>query len=122
MKAYSQTDEAKSLTGAKKRLLEETILDFTENGADLPPEEKSRLEEVQAVLATLTQKFSENVLDSMNAWELIIEDESRLAGLPPNIKSGVAQRSPRKRSRDRKTGLACHLETACVFSCFRTRG
>ena len=87
VKAYSQTDEAKSLTGAKKRLLEETILDFTENGADLPPEEKSRLEEVQAVLATLTQKFSENVLDSMNAWELIIEDESRLAGLPPTSKA-----------------------------------
>ena len=85
--AYAATDEARTLTGAKKRLLDETVADFKQNGADLPSDQKKRLEEVQAELAKLTQKYSENVLDSTNAWELIIEDENRLAGLPKTAKA-----------------------------------
>lgn len=81
VETYSQTGEARHLTGARLRLLEETIADFRQNGADLPPEKKKRLEEVQAELAKLTQKYSENILDSTNAWELLVEDRSRLAGL-----------------------------------------
>ncbi len=82
IKAYADSDEAKALAGVKLRLLDETVKDFVRSGADLPAEEKSRLEEVQADLAKVTQKFSENVLDSTNEWELIIKDKERLAGLP----------------------------------------
>lgn len=85
--AYAESEGARSLTGARKRLLEETVADFKQNGADLAPEKKRRLEEVQAELAKLTQKYSENVLDSTNAWELIVEDEERLAGLPKTAKA-----------------------------------
>ncbi len=87
IEAYSRSADAAQLTGARKRLLEETLADFRQNGADLPAEKKQRLEEVQAELAKLTQKYSENILDSTNAWDLIIEDESRLAGLPPTVKA-----------------------------------
>lgn len=82
IKAYSETEEATALSDIRTRLLKETVNDFVRSGADLPQDQKQRLEEVQAELAKLTQKFSENVLDSTNAWELIVEDESRLAGLP----------------------------------------
>ena len=82
LKAYSQTAEAAALTGVRKRFLDETMKDFISSGADLPGEKKTRLEEVQSELARITQKFSENVLDSTNAWELVLEDDSRLAGLP----------------------------------------
>tara|TARA_R110002096_G_scaffold203478_4_gene388698 strand:- start:370 stop:2484 length:2115 start_codon:yes stop_codon:yes gene_type:complete len=82
IKQYAGTDEGKGLEGIKRRLLDETVKDFVQSGADLPPEQKERLEQVQAELAKVTQKFSENVLDSTNAWELVIEDEARLAGLP----------------------------------------
>lgn len=82
IKAYAESDEAKALEGVKLRLLDETVKDFVRSGADLPADKKSRLEEVEAGLAKVTQKFSENVLDSTNEWELIIEDTKRLAGLP----------------------------------------
>lgn len=40
------------------------------------------MEEIESELSQVTQKYSENVLDSTNKWELVIEDESRLKGLP----------------------------------------
>ncbi|MEM7145418.1 MAG: M3 family metallopeptidase [Verrucomicrobiota bacterium] len=90
IKTYADTKEAKSLTDIRKRLFDETLEDFRQNGADLPPDQKQRLRELEAELAQLTQKFSENVLDSTNAWELVITDESQLAGLPPTAKATAA--------------------------------
>ncbi len=87
VKSYAETGEAKELTGIRKRLLEETVSDFVKSGADLPDDKKKRMEEVQAELAQVTQKFSENVLDSTNAWDLVLEDDSRLGGLPDTAKS-----------------------------------
>jgi oligopeptidase A len=87
IEAYSGTEDAAALSGARRRLFEETLADFRQNGAGLPAEKKKRLAEVQAELARLTQKYSENVLDSTNAWELIIEDEARLAGLPATVRA-----------------------------------
>ena len=96
IEAYSRSAEAAGLTGVHKRLLDETLADFRQNGADLPAGRKQRLEQVQAELARLTQKYSENILDSTNAWELIIEDESRLAGLPPTVKATLRSEAAAK--------------------------
>ena len=82
LQAYSETDDAKNLSGTAKRLLDETLEDFIQSGANLPPEKKNRLRELEQELAKTTQKFSENVLDSTNAWELVITDEAKLDGLP----------------------------------------
>ena len=64
IKAFSETDEAKSLEGVSKRLFDETMKDFLSSGADLEADKKERLSELDKELAQLTQKFSENVLDS----------------------------------------------------------
>ena len=80
---YAVTAEARSLTGAMKRYLTKTIDSFKRHGADLPAEGKARLKEIDVALTEVTTKFSENVLDSTNAYDLLIEDEKQLAGLPP---------------------------------------
>lgn len=82
IKSYSTTADAQALTGVRRRFLEETMKGFARSGADLPPDKKERLEAVQSELARLTQKFSENVLDTTNAWDLVLEDATRLDGLP----------------------------------------
>jgi oligopeptidase A len=92
VKAFASTPEATSLTGVRKRLFDETIVDFKQAGANLEPSKKSRLEQLESELAALTQKYSENVLDATNAWELIVDDESRLAGLPAHARD-AARRS-----------------------------
>ncbi|MDG2170184.1 MAG: M3 family peptidase, partial [Opitutales bacterium] len=82
IKAYSETEEAKGLTGTPARYLEETLASFKSSGADLPTDKKKRMEEIQAELAKLTQKYSENSLDATNAWEKVTGDEADLVGLP----------------------------------------
>jgi oligopeptidase A len=77
-------------------LRDETLANFREAGADLPAEKRARLESIEAELAQLTQKYSENSLDSTNAWQLIVEDELRLAGLPASA-INAARDSARKK-------------------------
>ena len=82
LKAYVGSPDAETLDPIRARFLEETCAYFRDAGADLPPDQKKRMAEVQARLSELTQKFTEHVLDSTNAWELVVDEESRLAGLP----------------------------------------
>ncbi|MBK5292112.1 MAG: M3 family metallopeptidase [Acidobacteriia bacterium] len=79
---FAATPEAASLQGVKKRFLEKTIAAFRRQGAALPPPGKAELEKMDVELSALTTKFSENVLDSTNAFELILEREEQLSGLP----------------------------------------
>jgi oligopeptidase A len=92
IKGYAQTDEAKGLVGIRRRHLDKTVRDFERAGADLPPEAKARLQQVRVELAQLQQSFSENVLDETAAYELLVEDESRLEGVPE---------APKRRARAR---------------------
>jgi len=96
IKAYTETEEAKSLSGTRLRFLEETLSDFQNSGADLPSEDKSRLMQIESELAQKTQKYSENVLDSTNQWELIVDNEEDLAGLPENSKAAAFENAKSK--------------------------
>jgi oligopeptidase A len=94
LKAFANSPDAARVTGIHRRFLDETVKDFRQAGADLPPEKRSRLEAIQSELAQLTQKYAENVLDATNAWQLVVPegDERRLAGLPAHAKA-AARRS-----------------------------
>ena len=96
LRAYAATPEAQALTGVRRRFLEETLADFRENGADLPADQKKRLAEVNAQLAQLTQKYTENVLDSTNDWELFVEDVKALEGLPESALAAAKQSATAK--------------------------
>jgi oligopeptidase A len=82
LSTYACSDEAKQLIGVKSRALNELLEGFRRQGAELHKDQKKRFEEVSAELALLTQKYSENVLDSTKQWEKIVADEAMLAGLP----------------------------------------
>jgi oligopeptidase A len=99
IKRYSGSAEAAGLTGERQRFLKKTLDTFRRHGAELDPGGKTRLEEIDVELAKLTTKFSENVLDSTNAFELIIAEEPSLAGLPPTARDS-ARESARRKGRD----------------------
>ena len=82
IKTYAATPAAKSLDGTHTRFLTKTVDSFKRHGANLDPAGKQRLKQIDVALTEATTKFSENVLDSTNAWELILTEEKQLAGLP----------------------------------------
>ena len=89
LRAYGQSAAVEALDPVRKRHVEETMLDFIQAGADLASEEKQRVAELQAELSKTTKRFAEHVLDSTNAWELVIDDEAKLAGLPESAKAAA---------------------------------
>src|SRR5690606_13271648 len=82
LKEFAETQEAQQLTGAKARYLKKTMDEFRRSGAELDEVSKERLRAISREMAGLTSKFSQNVLDDTAAFEPIIEDEAKLAGLP----------------------------------------
>jgi oligopeptidase A len=93
VKGFSETPEARSLDPLTSRHLEKTLREFRRAGADLPPEKKSRLEEIRVELAKLERKFSENVLDATAAYTLHVTDASRVAGIPEGVLERFADRA-----------------------------
>ncbi len=96
IRKFSESEGAKSLDGYKKRLLEETVDDFKTSGADLPKDKKARYRQIESLLAQKTQKFSENVLDAIAAYEKRISDESELAGLPESALALAKKKAQKK--------------------------
>ena len=96
LKGYAATDEAAALAGERRRFLDKTIEAFRRHGADLGAAGKKRLEEIDVELTQATTKFGENVLDSTNAFELLITDEAGLAGLPPTAVAAARESASRK--------------------------
>jgi len=52
--------------------------------------------EIDVELTKVTTRFSEHVLDSTNAFELVISDEAQLAGLPESAKAAAKQSAEAK--------------------------
>jgi oligopeptidase A len=90
LKAVGESHHTGKLDPISKRFVQETLADFRQSGADLPPERKRRIAEIEAELSKLTKQYAEHVLDSTNAWELVINDEVKLAGLPDSAKASAA--------------------------------
>ncbi|RJE71841.1 MULTISPECIES: M3 family metallopeptidase [Reichenbachiella] len=86
---YTATDQS-LLDAEDSMLLEKTYKGFIRSGANLSDEDKKKYAEISKELAQLQLKFGENVLAETNAYEMIIEDEKDLAGLPEGIKEGAA--------------------------------
>ncbi len=85
-KALQASPEYQTLEPARKKIIDNAVRDFRLGGAELADDKKPRFAEIQEQQAALSTRFSENVLDATNAYELIVDDEARLAGLPDDAK------------------------------------
>jgi peptidyl-dipeptidase Dcp len=79
------------LTPEQSMLLEKTYKGFVRNGALLGEAEKDELREINKEHDLLSLQFAENVLKETNSFELVIESEDDLAGLPEAVVSGAAE-------------------------------
>jgi len=93
---YAGTKDATLLEGPRRRFLTKTLDDFRRHGAALDPAGKTRLAAIDIELSSLTTKFAENVLDSTNAFDLVIASEPGLAGLPESAVRAARESAERK--------------------------
>ncbi len=92
-KAIAASAAFEQMEPVRRRIVEREIRDFRLSGADLPPAERAQVKEIGERLSLLSQKFSENLLDATNAWEMVITDTDTLKGLPEDVMALLAQQA-----------------------------
>lgn len=91
VKTVYNNRESENLTPEQTRLLTNYYKDFVRSGALLPADKKEQLKAINKEIGLLTLKYSQNVLAENNSFELVIENESDLAGLPESVKAAAAE-------------------------------
>ncbi len=84
------------LDAESQMLLEKTYKNFVRNGAQLNSEQKKRLRQIDSRLSELSVLFDEHVLKDMADFELWVESEERLSGLPPEAVQAAARLAAEK--------------------------
>lgn len=75
----------------QQRLVEQYYKEFVRNGALLTTPQKKELMELNTALTQLYLQFNKNLLNATNAFSIVVDDESRLAGLPANVIAVAAE-------------------------------
>ncbi|MES3677862.1 oligopeptidase A [Halomonas elongata] len=88
--AWAELDEG------QRRTVDNALRDFRLAGVDLPADKKQRYGEIQARLSSLANTFSNQLLDATQAWHLVLNDDSRLAGLPESALATLAANAEAK--------------------------
>ncbi len=88
--------EYDSLDQAQQKMIDDTLRDFHLSGVALPEEKKARYKELKSELSQLTTKFSNNVLDATNEWNMHLTDRRDLAGIPDSSLGMMKQAAERE--------------------------
>lgn len=84
-KAIATSPAAAKLNAARKKALSNAMRDFVLSGAELQGAARERYAQIQERHAALTTAYSEHVMDATDSYALYV-DESRLAGVPDDVK------------------------------------
>jgi oligopeptidase A len=90
-KAVRESADYPGLSVAQRKIVDNEVRDFRLSGAELPDDKKPRFQAIQEELASLSAKFSENLLDATNVFAEFVTDENETAGLPPDVKQAARE-------------------------------
>jgi len=96
IKTVFEQKDSLDLSQEKAILLEKTYKNFVRGGANLSEDKKARFREINEDLSLLTVKFGQNVLNDTNAFEMLLESEDDLVGLPQSLVTGYAEAATSK--------------------------
>lgn len=91
----------------ERRAITDTYTQFVRRGALLSPEKQAELKEVNGKLTDLYLKYNKNLLNSNNTFEIVVENEADLAGLPKNIVDNAAAEA-KERGKEGKWVFTLH--------------
>ncbi len=96
VKYVYENEDQSTWSEEQKTLCEKTFKGFVRNGALLNEDEKSQLRAIDVELSKLSLEFGEHVLAETNKYEMVLDDENDLAGLPDSIKEMAAHTAKEK--------------------------
>ncbi|MBN1952459.1 MAG: M3 family metallopeptidase [Bacteroidales bacterium] len=85
-----EDQEKLNLNEEQFSLLDQIYKGYIRNGVNLPEQQKNRLRAINLRLTELTDQFDKNLLAETNAFQLVIESEADLAGLPDAVIQSAA--------------------------------
>ena len=109
---FAKTSEATALDPVRSRFLAKSLADFRRSGAQLDDQKKERLKAIDRELSLITTRFSQNVLDSSNDFEVLIDSEALLSGLPESAKAAARDSAQQKG----KTGYRFSLQAPSMIA------
>lgn len=96
VKAVYDNRDNLGLEPDQMRLITETYKDYEKSGATLPEDKKAELKKINSRISELQLKFEQNVLKETAAFNLVVDNEADLSGLPEAAKEAAAQRAAEK--------------------------
>lgn len=85
VKTLYDDQDSLNLTQEQKRLLEKTYKAFVRSGTNLDAQQQIRMREINKQLSISTVQFGQNLLAETNKFELLVDNEPDLAGLPVSL-------------------------------------
>jgi len=76
-------------------VVEKMYRDFERSGAALPEEDREKLKALSERMSMVSLELNNNLLAENNGFQLVIENEADLAGLPENVISAAAEEASR---------------------------
>lgn len=116
---YDKKDDL-DLTPEQNTLVEEYYKDFVRGGANLSAEKKEKLRQINEKLSMLSVEFGEHLLKENNKFELVIEKEEDLDGLPQSIRD-AASNAAKERGYEGKWIFTLYRSSITPFLTYSTR-
>ena len=105
-------DDFSSLSQAQQQSIKHILRGFKLSGVALPESDKQTYSELKKKLSSLSNAFSENVLDATQAWTLHIDNKDQLPGLPDSTLQLLASLA---KENDHESGYLLTLDAPCYL-------
>ncbi len=105
-------DDFASLSQAQKQSIKHILRSFKLSGVALPEAAKAEYSELKKKLSSLSNVFSENVLDATQAWTLHFETKEQLPGLPESALQLLASLA---KENGHESGYLLTLDVPCYL-------
>lgn len=90
VKSVWENKDSFGLNEEQTILLDDIYKGFVRSGANLNESDKEILRKINSELSVLGVQFGQNLMDETNAYQLVVEDEADLAGLPAGLVAAAA--------------------------------
>ncbi len=101
----SKSDAFQNFNKAQKKVIENALRDFKLAGVALNDKDRESFTQLKQELSKKQSQFSDHVMDATDHWFILIEDETRLEGLPESTIKAAKEKAESEKQKGFRFGL-----------------